>query len=131
MSLSDPIADLLTRIRNAAMAKHRYVDIDLSKMKKAIVEVLKDSGFVEHFLIDEENRKMRIFLRYVKSTRRCVITNLRRMSKPGVRHYISYNDIPHVLKGLGLAVLSTSKGVMSGTKARQAKVGGELICTVW
>ena len=130
MSLSDPIADLLTRIRNAAMAKHRYVDVDLSKMKKSIVEVLKETGFVEHFLVDEQRHRMRIFLKYT-ARKSCVINGLRRMSKPGVRKYIGYNDIPNVLKGLGLAVLSTSKWVMSGTKARHEKVGGELICTIW
>ena len=130
MSLSDPIADLLTRIRNAMLARHRYVDVDLSKMKKSICEVLKESGYVEHFLIDDTKRKMRVFLKYNKR-KTCVISGLKRISKPGVRRYVGYSDIPNVLEGLGLAILSTSKGVMSGSRARNEKVGGELLCTVW
>ncbi|MCF7806443.1 MAG: 30S ribosomal protein S8 [Simkaniaceae bacterium] len=130
MSLSDPIADLLTRIRNAALAKHRYVDIYLSKLKRSVVEVLKEAGFVENFLIDEEKGRMRIFLKYTKS-KECLISGLKRYSKPGVRKYVGYKDIPNVMEGLGLSILSTSKGVMSGTKAKHEKVGGELLCCIW
>ena len=130
MSLSDPIADLLTRIRNAMLAKHRYVDIDVSKMKKAIVEVLKESGFVDHFLVDNEKKKMRIFLKYIDRNN-CVIKGLKRYSRPSVRKYVGYKDIPNVMEGLGLSILSTSKGVMSGAKAKNEKVGGEILCCVW
>lgn len=130
MSLSDPIADLLTRIRNAAQAKHRYVDVNLSKMKRSIVEVMKKAGFVENFLVNEEQRKMRIFLRYNKE-RQSVIHELKRESKPGVRRYVGYQEIPNIKLGLGLSIVSTPNGVISGKEAKQAKVGGELICTIW
>jgi len=130
MSLSDPIADLLTRIRNAAHAKHRYVDVNLSKMKRSIVQIMKDSGFVENFLVNEEQRKMRIFLRYNKR-RESVIHDLKRESKPGVRRYVACEEIPNIMLGLGLSIVSTSRGVISGHEAKKAKVGGELICTIW
>jgi small subunit ribosomal protein S8 len=130
MSLSDPIADLLTRIRNAAQAKHRYVDVDLSKMKRSIVEIMKEAGFIENLLINDEQRKMRIFLRYNKQ-RQCVIHDLRRESKPGIRKYVGCGEIPNVMLGLGLSIVSTPKGVLSGKKAKEQKVGGELICTIW
>ena len=130
MSLSDPIADLLTRIRNAAQAKHRYVDVNLSKMKRSIVQIMKDAGFVENFLVNEEQRKMRIFLRYNKK-RESVIHDLKRESKPGIRKYVGCEDIPNIMLGLGLSIVSTPKGVLSGQEAKKAKVGGELICTIW
>ena len=130
MSLSDPIADLLTRIRNGARAKHRYVDVNLSKMKRSIVDIMKDAGFVESYLVNEEQRKMRIFLRYNKQSQ-CVIHDLKRQSKPGVRKYVGHQEIPSVLAGLGLSIVSTPKGVLSGAQARKEKVGGELICTMW
>ena len=130
MSLSDPIADLLTRIRNAAKAKHRYLDVSLSQMKQSILDVLKEAGFIEHFLVDKENQKMRVFLKYTKD-KKCLINGLKRNSKPSVRRYVGYNDIPNVMEGLGLAILSTSKGVMSGYKAKHEKVGGEVLCSVW
>lgn len=130
MSLSDPVADLLTKIRNASMAKHRYVDVGLSQLKKAILEAMKESGFIEHFLVDQEKRRMRVFLRYNKQ-KKCLINGLKRGSKPSVRKYVGYREIPDVMEGLGITILSTSKGVMSGVKAKQEKVGGELICSVW
>jgi small subunit ribosomal protein S8 len=130
MSLSDPIADLLTRIRNAAQAKHRYVDVDLSKMKRSIVEIMKEAGFVENFLVNDEKRKMRVFLRYNKQ-RQSVIHDLKRESKPGVRRYVGYQEIPNIMLGLGLTIVSTPRGVLSGQEAKKAKVGGELICTIW
>ncbi|MDN3504771.1 MAG: 30S ribosomal protein S8 [Rhabdochlamydiaceae bacterium] len=130
MSLSDPIADLLTRIRNAAKAKHRYLDVSLSQMKKSILEVLKEAGFIEHFLVDNEKKKMRVFLKYTKE-KQCLINGLKRNSKPSVRKYVGYKDIPNVMEGLGLAILSTSKGIMSGYKAKHEKVGGEILCSVW
>ncbi len=130
MSLSDPIADLLTRIRNAAQAKHRYVDVNLSKMKRSIVEIMKEAGFVESFLVNEEQRKMRVFLRYNKK-RESVIHDLKRESKPGIRKYVGCDEIPNIMLGLGLSIVSTPKGVLSGLEAKKAKVGGELICTIW
>jgi small subunit ribosomal protein S8 len=130
MSLSDPIADLLTRIRNAKMAKHRCLDLSYSKLKLAIIKVLKDQGFVENFLVDEENRKIRIFLKYSQS-RECVVQNLKRISSPGLRRYIGYREIPKILGGLGIAILSTPQGIIDGESARKMKVGGELLCTIW
>ncbi|NBO23680.1 MAG: 30S ribosomal protein S8 [Chlamydiae bacterium] len=130
MSLSDPIADLLTRIRNAAQAKNRYVDVNFSKMKRSIVEIMKEAGFVENYLVNEEQRKMRIFLRYNKQ-RESVIHDLKRESKPGIRKYVGYQEIPNIMLGLGLSIVSTPKGVISGYEAKKAKVGGELICTIW
>jgi small subunit ribosomal protein S8 len=130
MSLSDPIADLLTRIRNGARAKHRYVDVNLSKMKRSIVDIMIAAGFVESYLVNEEQRKMRVFLRYNKQ-RQCVIHDLKRESKPGVRKYVGHQEIPNIMLGLGLSIVSTPKGVLSGAQARKEKVGGELICTMW
>lgn len=129
MSINDPIADLLTRVRNAVMAKHRYVDIPLTKMTRAIIEVLKDKGFVAHFIVNDEKRKVRVFLKY--SERKSVIHGLKRLSKLGVRKYVGVDQIPHVLEGLGICIVSTSKGVMSGDKAKAENVGGELLCSVW
>jgi small subunit ribosomal protein S8 len=130
--VSDPIADLLTRIRNGASAKHRYVDVNWSKMKQRIVEILRDQGFVEGYLVKDQGglRTMRIFLKYA-SGRMPVIQGLRRRSKPGSRRYVSKEQIRPVLGGIGLSIVSTSKGVMTGREATQAGVGGELLCEVW
>ena len=131
-SLNDPIADLLTRIRNANMAKHRFVDVPHSKMKEAIVKVLKEKGFVAHYLVKEENRKglMRVFLKYV-GERKCIINGLKRSSTPSLRKYVSSKKIPRVLGGIGIAIISTSQGVVSGDAAREQKLGGELLCFIW
>ncbi|MCK4934753.1 MAG: 30S ribosomal protein S8 [Simkaniaceae bacterium] len=131
MTLSDPIADLLTRIRNGKDAKLRFVDLNYSKMNINIVKVLRDKGYIENFLVNEEKRKIRVFIRYKRNTRDSVISGLKRMSKPGLRRYVSYSDIPRVLSGLGTAIISTPKGVISGDVARKEKVGGELLCLVW
>lgn len=130
MSFSDPIAELLTKIRNAMTAKHRYTDLPLSKMKKSILQILKDQGFIENFLIDDEKRKMRVFLKYVKG-RRSVINGLKRISKPGLRKYVPSSKIPLVYGGMGIAILSTPKGVVEGRSAMKEKVGGELLCYIW
>jgi small subunit ribosomal protein S8 len=130
MSLSDPIANLLTKVRNGQMAKHRYVDVCYSKMNKQIVQVLKDTGFVENFLINEKEFKVRVFLKYSKQ-RESVIQGLKRHSKPGLRRYVGYKEIPKVLGGLGISVLSTPEGVIDGETAKKKKVGGELLCYVW
>lgn len=130
MAFNDPIAELLTKIRNAKGAQHRYVDLSYSKMKVKILEILKNQGFIENFLVNEEKYKIRVFLRYTKG-RESVINGLTRISKSGLRRYIGYADIPRVFNGMGIAILSTPKGVVDGETARNLKVGGELLCTVW
>ncbi|MCE5317486.1 MAG: 30S ribosomal protein S8 [Parachlamydia sp.] len=133
MAISDPIADFLTRIRNAITAQHRYVDINWSKMFQEIAEILKAQGFIESYLVKHDNRNrgtMRLFLKYAEG-REPVIKGLRRISKPGLRRYIGHKEIPHFYGGLGLSILSTSQGVMAGNLARDRKLGGELLCVVW
>lgn len=129
--INDPIADLLTRIRNACNARLLFLDVSHNGMKEAIVKVLKENGFIAQYLIKEEKRKktIRIFLKY--EGRDPVIQGLERISKPSRREYVSYRDIPKVLGGMGLSIVSTSKGVLEGEKARAAKMGGELICIAW
>jgi len=130
MALNDPISDLLTRIRNAKLAKHRFVDLGFSKLKLNIVKILKEQGYVENFLVDEENRKIRIFLKYIQG-REPVIQQLKRVSSPGLRRYVKAKQIPKVLDGLGIAILSTPNGVIDGETARKLNTGGELLCVVW
>jgi len=130
MAFNDPIAELLTKIRNAKGAQHRFVDMSFSKIKVRILEILKGHGFIENFLVNEENYKIRVFLRYTKS-RESVINGLDRISKSGLRRYIGYEEIPRVFNGMGIAILTTPKGVVDGETARNLKVGGELLCTVW
>jgi small subunit ribosomal protein S8 len=130
MSFNDPIAELLTKIRNAKGAQHRFVDMSYSKMKVKILEILKKHGFIENFLVNEEKHKIRVFLRYNKS-RESIIHGLDRISRGGLRHYIGYDRIPRVFNGMGIAIMSTPKGVIDGETARNLKVGGELLCTVW
>ncbi len=131
-SINDPIADLLVRLSNSSKAQHRYIDIGWSKMKEAIVKILKEAGFIAHYLIKEEKKKgtIRVFLKY-GAERDPVLHGVRRMSRPSLRRYISYADVPRVMGGMGLAILSTSKGVIDGQAARQHKIGGELLCLVW
>jgi len=130
MAFNDPIAELLTKIRNAARAKHRYVDINLSKMKVNVVKILKEKGFIANFLMDEKKKKGRVFLKY-NSKRQSIIHGLRRISSPGLRRYVEYKKIPYVQNGFGTAIISTSQGVMDDEKAREHKIGGELLCYVW
>lgn len=130
MARHDPISDLLTRIRNAKEARHRFLDIDVSKMKLSILKVLLDQGFIERFIVNEEKRQVRIFLKYAEG-RRPVIQKLVRKSTPGLRRYLGHQEIPRVLGGMGIAILSTSKGVMDGETARQSRLGGEILCLVW
>lgn len=129
MAFNDPIAELLTKIRNAKAAQHRYVDLNHSKMKIMILGILKHHGFIENFLVGEKH-KVRVFLRYTKK-REPVINGLKRVSTSGLRRYIGYDKIPRVFNGMGIAILSTPKGVIDGETARNLKVGGELLCTVW
>jgi small subunit ribosomal protein S8 len=132
MSFNDPVSDLLTRIRNASMARHAYVDVQWSVLNQNIAHLLKNESFIEHFLVKTENNKshMRIFLRYTAG-REPLIRGLERRSKPGRRHYVGYGEIPKVFNGMGISILSTSKGVLVGSEARNRKVGGELLCYVW
>lgn len=130
MAFNDPIAELLTKIRNAKGAQHRYVDLGFSKIKIKLLEIMKNHGFIENFLVNEELRKVRVFLRYNRQ-RESVLRGLQRESTCGLRKYVGYQEIPRVFNGMGLAILSTSKGVLDGETARNLKVGGELICTVW
>lgn len=130
MSTHDPISDLLTRIRNAQAAKHRYVEFAKSNMLVSIVRILKQQGFIENFLVDDQKRLVRIFLKYTPQ-RESVIQGLKRVSTPGLRRYVSSRSIPKVLGGFGIAILSTPNGVVDGETARKANVGGELLCTVW
>lgn len=128
--LNDPIADTLTRIRNAITQQHRYADIMLSKLMVSIVKVLKESGFINDYFVNQEKRKIRVYLKYDQTKNSC-IQGLQRRSKPGRRVYVKSDQVPIVRRGLGIPIISTSKGIMSGKKARQAKIGGELLCTVW
>jgi small subunit ribosomal protein S8 len=132
MVMSDPIADMLTRIRNANVVKHETVEMPASTAKKEIAEILKREGFIRDAEYIEDNKQgmIRIFLKYGPSQER-VITGLKRISKPGLRVYTKSNEIPRVLGGLGIAIISTSKGVMTDKEARAAKAGGEVLCYVW
>ena len=132
MHITDPIADMLTRIRNANSAKHDTVDVPASNMKKAIAQILLDEGYIKNFqLIDDGTQGViRITLKYGPAKEK-VISGLRRVSKPGLRVYAGAEELPKVLRGLGIAIVSTSKGVMTDKKARQAHVGGEVLAFVW
>ena len=132
MQITDTIADMLTRIRNANSEKHDTVDIPASNMKKAIAQILVDEGFVKSFTVIEDGKQgvIRMTLKYGEN-KTPVITGLRRVSKPGLRIYSNCEDMPKVMKGLGIAIVSTSKGVMTDKKARRENVGGEVLAFVW
>ncbi len=127
--VTDPIADMLTRIRNAHLALHKEVSVPRSKMKEAIASILKQEGYVENFALDTETSSIKIQLKYYKN--RPAISGIKRISKPGRRAYVSSDSIPRVQNGLGICILSTSKGVLAGETAKQANTGGELLCEVW
>jgi small subunit ribosomal protein S8 len=137
MSFTDPIADMLTRIRNGVMAGHSQVAMPNSKIKAEIAKILKDEGFIENFEVADGERAgfkvLRVKIKYVgeRRERRPVISGLERVSKPGRRIYTKKQDIPWVLSGIGVAILSTPKGVMTGQRARQMGIGGEILCKVW
>ena len=131
MAISDTIADMLTRIRNAKDAKHKYVDVKCSSLNKKIIDVLKEKGYITKYLVNEKKYKIRVFIRYLIRSNESVIKGLKRFSKPGLRKYIGYKEIPYVFSGLGIAILSTPSVVIDGEKARSLKVGGELLCLVW
>lgn len=132
MVMTDPIADMLTRIRNANLVGHEKVEIPGSNIKKSIAEILKREGFIRdaEFIADEKQGVIRLFLKYGKGQER-VITGLKRISKPGMRVYVPNDAVPRVLGGLGVAIISTSKGILTDKEARQAGVGGEVLCYVW
>jgi small subunit ribosomal protein S8 len=129
--VTDPIADMLTRVRNAGLARHRRVDIPVSKLKIQLARLLKDNHYIHDYkLLDDGTRPvLRLYLKYYQD--KPVIRELRRVSRPGLRRYVGVEEIPRVRNGLGMAVLSTSRGVMTDREARAAKVGGELLAIVW
>ncbi|MGI6574339.1 MAG: 30S ribosomal protein S8 [bacterium] len=132
MTMTDPIADMLTRIRNAVMVRHDSVEIPGSKMKLAIANILKEQGYIRDCvnIKDEHQNKLRIYLKYGQNGEK-VISGIKRISKPGLRVYARKDEIPRVLGGLGIAILSTSKGIMTDREAREEGIGGEVICYVW
>ncbi|MBR6252267.1 MAG: 30S ribosomal protein S8 [Clostridia bacterium] len=131
MNITDPIADMLTRIRNANAQRHDTVDVPSSKLKKAIAQILLDEGYIKSFEEIEDNSQgtIRITLKYVNKQK--VISGLKRISKPGLRVYASKDELPKVLDGLGIALISTSKGIMTDKKARQEGIGGEVLAYIW
>ena len=132
MHITDPIADMLTRIRNAGAARHATVEIPASSMKKAIAQILLDEGYIKAFEIVENGTQgtIKITLKY-SATKEKAISGLRRVSKPGLRVYAGADELPRVLKGLGIAIISTSKGIMTDKKARELHVGGEVLAFIW
>lgn len=130
--MTDPVADMLTRIRNAGSAEHEKVDIPASKLKIRIAEILKEEGFIKNFRTIEDSRQgtLRVYLKYGAGNEK-VITGLVRVSKPGRRTYVTAERIPSVLGGMGVAILSTSKGILTDRQSRKQKVGGEVLCYVW
>jgi len=132
MSMTDPVADLLTRIRNACKARHKSVDIPASKLKREIARVLAEERFIDNFAQYEDGKQgqLRLYLRY-NNDNASIIRGLRRLSKPGLRRYASKGELPRVRRGLGVAIVSTSRGVMTDRDARKMGVGGEVLCSVW
>ncbi|HVP55270.1 MAG TPA: 30S ribosomal protein S8 [Candidatus Eisenbacteria bacterium] len=132
MSMTDPVADFLTRVRNAINARHPKVDVPLSKLKLEIARILKDEGYIANFkATEEEGRKvLRVYLKYA-SDNSSPISQLKRVSRPGCRVYVGHSEIPRVLGGLGINILTTPKGVMTGRQARKEKLGGEVLCEVY
>ena len=133
MQITDTIADMLTRIRNANSAKHDSVDIPASSMKKAIAQILVDEGYVKSYQLNEDGKQgtIHVVLKYQGSSKTPVLMGLRRVSKPGLRIYSSSEDMPKVMRGIGTAIVSTSKGVMTDKQARQENVGGEVLAFIW
>ncbi|MDR1101219.1 MAG: 30S ribosomal protein S8 [Clostridiales bacterium] len=132
MQITDPIADLLTRIRNASGARHDIVDIPASNVKKSIVKILFDEGYIKEYKCSQDDKQgyIRVWLKYNEGKKK-VIKGLKRVSKPGLRVYASHDELPRVLKGLGIAIVSTSKGIMTDKTARREHVGGEVLAFVW
>ncbi|AFC24565.1 30S ribosomal protein S8 [Saprospira grandis] len=134
MAVTDPVADYLTRIRNAQMAKHRVVEIPASNLKKRITEILYDQGYILRYKFEETSNKqgvIKIALKYDASSKQPVIRKMKRISRPGLRHYVKADELPRVINGLGLAIISTSKGVITDKKAREENVGGEVLFYIY
>ncbi len=136
MAVTDPIADYLTRIRNGQMAGHRVIEIPASNLKKRITEILYDQGYILKYMFDDEAGKgkqgiIKIALKYDRDTKQPVIRSLKRVSRPGLRKFVKADELPRVINGLGIAVMSTSKGVMTDKQARTAHVGGEVLCYIY
>lgn len=130
--MTDPIADLLTRIRNAGMRRIKTIVVPHSNMKETLVKILVDEHFIEGYSVETNElgfKDLHVHLRYDKN--KFVIEHLERVSKPGIRRYVNYNQIPRILGGIGICIVSTSKGVMTGDQAKKAKIGGELLCTIY
>ena len=132
MSMSDPLADMLTRIRNAGMVRYETVDVPMSNLKVGVAKVLRAEGYISNYEIIEDNKQgtLRIELKYGPHQER-VISGLRRVSKPGLRQYVKADDIPKVMSGLGISILSTSKGIITDREARRLRIGGEILCEAW
>ncbi|MBI2503963.1 MAG: 30S ribosomal protein S8 [Candidatus Latescibacteria bacterium] len=132
MSMTDPIADMLTRIRNACHARHKKVDVPASKVKREIARIMAEERFIDNFAFFEDGKQgqLRLYLRYDEQSH-SLIRGLQRISKPGLRQYTAKDQIPRVLRGLGIAIISTSRGLMTDREARRAGIGGEVICKVW
>ncbi len=132
MQITDTIADLLTRIRNASASRHDSVEIPASNMKKAIVQILMDEGYIRNYSVMDDGKQgvINVILKYDEN-KKSVITGLKRVSKPGLRIYSNVEDMPKVMKGLGIAIISTSKGIMTDRRARQENVGGEVLAFIW
>jgi small subunit ribosomal protein S8 len=132
MSMSDPLADMLTRIRNAGMVRYETVDVPMSNLKVGVAKVLREEGYIRDYKIIEGNTQgtLRIELKYGPKDER-VISGLRRVSKPGLRKYVRADDIPQVMSGLGISILSTSKGIITDREARRLRIGGEVLCEAW
>ena len=132
MQITDPVADMLTRIRNANSAKHETVDVPASNLKKSIAQILLDEGYIKAFTVEDNGNQgiIHITLKYL-AKKQPVVTGLRRVSKPGLRVYAGAEELPKVLRGLGIAIVSTSKGVMTDKKARELHIGGEVLAFVW
>jgi len=132
MSMSDPLADFLTRIRNAVMVRYETVDIPMSNLKVGVAKVLREEGYIKDYEIIEDNKQgiLRVELKYGPNDEN-VITGLKRVSKPGLRQYVKADDIPKVLSGLGISIISTSKGVITDREARRLRIGGEILCEAW
>ncbi len=133
MVMTDPLADMLTRIRNANKAKHEKVDVPASNLKAQIARILKEEGYIKNYKLIKDGRQgiLRIYLKYEGDRKNPVISGLMTISRPGLRRYVKKEEIPQVLRGLGTAILSTSKGVLTDKEARKLNVGGELLCTDW
>jgi len=131
--ITDPIADYLTRVRNAIMANHRVVEVPSSTMKIDITRILFEKGYILNYKVEEDNKQgmIKIALKYNPETKKCAIKHIERVSRPGLRRYVGVNEMPRVLNGLGIAIISTSSGVMTDKEARVKKVGGEVLCYVY